>query len=103
MSEKTHFEGRPEPTAYHPSPSEYYGLLPGYDSFTEQMLALQGASSSSKEGKKFLPFALAGLGILAIACGTGVVGSEAPAVHPTGTAIPEYTPNSGVLTNMDVM
>ncbi|PIV08765.1 hypothetical protein COS52_00960, partial [Candidatus Roizmanbacteria bacterium CG03_land_8_20_14_0_80_39_12] len=102
MPEKTYLEGRPEPTAYHPSPEEYFGLLPGYSSFTEQILALQGVSSFSGEGKKFLPYALAGLGILAVACGTGVVGSEAPGVHPTGTAIPEIGPTSAP-GSMDLM
>ena len=102
MIEKTYLEGRPEPTAYHPSPEEYFGLLPGYSSFTEQILALQGVSSFSGEGKKFLPYALAGLGILAVACGTGVVGSEAPGVHPTGTAIPEIGPTSAP-GSMDLM
>ena len=102
MPEKTYLEGRPEPTAYHPSPEEYFGLLPGYSSFTEQILALQGVSSFSGEGKKFLPYALAGLGILAVACGTGVVGSEAPGVHPTGMAIPEIGPTSAP-GSMDLM
>ena len=102
MPEKTYLEGRPEPTAYHPSPEEYFGLLPGYSSLTEQILALQGVSSFSGEGKKFLPYALAGLGILAVACGTGVVGSEAPGVHPTGTAIPEIGPTSAP-GSMDLM